>query len=169
MNEQEVEKVLRETFEPTKATIRIEEMPGGNLRRSGMVIVGARASVQELDRACGLFFELWDRFDEFAKRSKEERSQIEWTDQLVERLPLNALALAMSDEEAESVPFPFRQMRGEDMRGKTLGDVLAEEEGWSKIEWLAQLDPKTTALKRAVAAAMHLTHILRPEEEEIEF
>jgi len=161
---QELRSLLR-PLEATKATIRIEETPYG-LRRSGMVIVAAQANVEDLNRAYAIFNELWRRFDSFIqaenKRREEEEEGIEWDDKLVERLTLNSLALAMTAEEARTVLWPFRQMAGEDMRGKTIGEVFDADE--KKVLWLASIEPENIAQKRAVAAAMRLANILREEE-----
>jgi len=165
---EEMRELLR-PLEATKATIRIEETPYG-LRRSGMVIVAAQANVQDLDRAYAIFNELWRRFDSFIEtenKRKEEKEGIEWNDKLVERLTLNSLASAMTTEEARAIHWPFRQMAGEDMRGKTIGEVFDTDE--KKVLWLASIEPEGIAQKRAVAAAMRLVNILREEEEWPEF
>jgi len=136
------ERAAGEAISPSKITLRLEEGSEG-LSRNGMIILALNASNEELETAVLKFKKLWGSFDEMVSSSKA-------------KLSVEALAEAMDEATALETPWPYAQTGGEDMVGKTLGDVLEEDS--SLVFWLSTRDPRpgNRMERRAIAAAIRL-------------
>lgn len=149
---------ISEAISPSKITLRLEETTEG-LARNGMIILALSLSEEELLEAVEKFQELWRSFDDMVSSSKAA-------------LSVEALALEMDEATALTTPWPYAQTGGEDMVGKTIGDVL--EENKSLVFWLSCRDPRpgNRMERKAIAAAIRLVQPefrRRAEEETAEF
>jgi len=133
---------ISEAMSPSKITLRLEEGTEG-LARNGMIILALNASNEELLLAVEKFKQLWSSFDEMVEASKAI-------------LSVEALAEEMDEATALKTPWPYAQTGGEDMVGKTLGDVLEEDE--ALVFWLSCREPRpgNRMERKAIAAAIRL-------------
>jgi len=133
---------ISEAMSPSKITLRLEEGSEG-LVRNGMIILALNASNEELLLAVEKFKQLWSSFDEMVSFSKAT-------------LSVEALAEEMDEATALTTPWPYAQTAGQDMVGKTLGDVLEEDE--SLVFWLSCREPRpgNRMERKAIAAAIRL-------------
>jgi len=133
---------ISEAISPSKVTLRLEEGSEG-LKRSGMIILALNSSNEELLAAVEKFKQLWSSFDEMVSSSKAIFS-------------VEALAEEMDEATALETPWPYAQTGGEDMVGKTVGDVLEEDK--ALVFWLSTRDPRpgNRMERRAIAAAIRL-------------
>jgi len=146
---------ISEAISPSKITLRLEESSEG-LARNGMIILALRSSDEELEAAVQKFQQLWHSFDEIVEASKAIYS-------------VEALAEEMDEATALSTPWPFAQTAGQDMIGKTIGEVLEEDE--ALVFWLSTRDPRpgNRMERKAIAAAIRLVQpAFQKKEEEAE-
>jgi len=133
---------LASSLSPCKVTLRLEEGPEG-LVRNGMIVLSLHADDVEINDAVEVFKILWRAFDLEVEASRAAYS-------------VETLAEKMNKAEALATPWPFAQTGGANMIGKTIGDVLEEDE--SLVWWLSTREPRpgNRMERKAIAAAIRL-------------
>jgi len=133
---------LASSLSPCKVTLRLEEGSEG-LTRSGMIVLSLHADDIEILTAVEVLKALWRAFDSEVEASRAAFS-------------IEALAEGMDEATALATPWPYAQTSGENMIGKTLGDVLEEDE--RLVFWLSTREPRpgNRMERRAIAAAIRL-------------
>jgi len=146
---------LASSLSPCKITLRLEEGSEG-LVRNGMIVLSLHADDVEIHDAVEVFKTLWRAFDLEVEASRAAFS-------------VEALAERMDKATALATPWPFAQTGGENMVGKTIGDVLEEDE--SLVWWLSTREPRpgNRMERKAIAAAIRLVQpaFQKATEEEI--